>query len=79
MDRPDGSGRLHPHSRRGGLTIILFYSGRDGLSEPEVIQGGRGKKADIMLTYALSVKKSGRPTIRFAKLLQHRKKTGGKK
>lgn len=55
-----------------------MYSGRDGLSEPEVIQGGRGKAADLMLTYALSKKKSGKPTIRFAKLLKLRKKKGKK-
>lgn len=58
--------------------MILMYSGRDGLSEPEVIQGGRGKAADIMLTYALSRKKSGKPTVRFAKLLKLRKRKGKK-
>lgn len=54
--------------------MILFFSGRDGNSEPEYILGGRGLKADLMLTYALSVKKTGKPTIRFAKLLKLRKK-----
>jgi hypothetical protein len=54
--------------------VILFYSGRDGNSEPENILGGRGMKADIMLTYVLSVKKSGKPTVRFARLHKHRKK-----
>lgn len=60
--------------------MILFYSGRDGLSEPEVIQGARGKTADVMLTYALSRRKDGGPTIRFAKLMAHRrtKKKGAK-
>lgn len=54
--------------------MILFYSGRDGNSEPENVLGGRGMTADIMLTYVLSVKKSGKPTIRFARLVKHRKK-----
>lgn len=54
--------------------MILMFSGRDGNSEPENILGGRGLKADLMLTYVLSVKKSGEPSIRFAKLLKHRKK-----
>jgi hypothetical protein len=54
--------------------MILFYSGRDGNSEPENILGGRGMKADIMLTYVLSVKKTGKPTVRFANVHRQRKK-----
>lgn len=54
--------------------MVIFYSGRDGLSEPEVILACRGKAADVMLTYALSAKKNGKPTVRFAKLLKSRRK-----
>jgi hypothetical protein len=56
--------------------MILYYSGRDGLAEPEVVLGRRGMKADVMLTFALAVKKSGKPTVRFQKVLDHRKKRG---
>lgn len=70
-----------PPARRGveGLTIILYYSGRDGLAEPEVVLGGRGKKADLMLTFALSMKKDGTPTSRFANVLKYRKRKKGKR
>lgn len=54
--------------------MIIFFSGRDGNADPEFVLGGRGLVADLMLTYVLSVKKTGKPTVRFQSVLTHRKK-----
>lgn len=51
--------------------LIVFYSGRDGVSEPEVILGDR---ANVMLTYALATRTNGKPAVRFRRILKARRR-----